>query len=108
MRGDLGAAERRLARRAAMRIADLGRDVGALNEGSALRAQPFAEHDLARSAAIGVCGIEPPETDAPGVIAGARECSTQRELVAIVTIAIIVMMPPPVSATGIGVAVAPI
>src|SRR4051794_17409945 len=66
--GDLLPAERRFAARAAVRIADLGRDLRAVDEGSALRPKPFAKHDLARSAAVGVCSVEPAEADAAGMI----------------------------------------
>jgi hypothetical protein len=66
--GDLGPAERRLAGRAAMRIADLGRDLNVPKEGRALGAKPFAEHFLACSAAIGVGGVEAPKPQTPRMI----------------------------------------
>src|SRR6185503_4399592 len=68
MVGDLGAAERSLAGWAAVRIADLGRDLGALDEAGVLLAKPFAEDDLARSAAIGVGGVEAGEPDVAGMV----------------------------------------
>jgi hypothetical protein len=66
--GDLGPAERRFARRAAMRIADLGCDLRAADEAIALSAEPFAEDDLARSAAVGVRGVEAAKADAAGMV----------------------------------------
>src|SRR5205823_3313007 len=59
---------RRFPGRAAVRIADLGRDLGAVEEAGALRPQPLAEDDFARSAAVGVCGIEPAKPQRAGVI----------------------------------------
>ena len=66
--GDLSSTERCVARRAAMRIADLGRDLRIPNERGVLFAKPFAEHDLAHSAAIGVRGVEPPKPDSACMI----------------------------------------
>ena len=51
-----------------MRIADLGRNLRVLDERSALRPKPLAEHDLARSAAVGVRGVEAPKPHPPGMI----------------------------------------
>src|SRR5207302_5297405 len=66
--GDLASAERSFPARAAVRIADLGRNLRVVHEGSALRPEPLAEHDLARSAAVGVCSVEPAQADAAGMI----------------------------------------
>src|SRR5206468_11244935 len=60
---DLLGAERRFAGRAAVRIADLGRDLNAVTERRPLRAKPLAKNRLACPAAVGVCGVEPPQTD---------------------------------------------
>src|SRR5206468_6649670 len=65
---DLRGAERRVAMRAAMRIANLGCDLRVVPERSSLRGKPFAEDDLARPAAIGVGGVEPPQADQPRMI----------------------------------------
>src|SRR5690348_12638620 len=68
MMRDLPGAKRRLARRAAVGIADLGRDLRQLAELRPLSAQPFAEHGLARAAAVGIGGIEPPKPHAPRMV----------------------------------------
>src|SRR3954468_11821279 len=68
MMRDLGRAERRVPGRATMRIADLGRNLRLPAEDGALNAKPLAEEGLARPAAIGVGGVEPPQPDAPGMI----------------------------------------
>src|SRR5205085_11878930 len=60
---NLACAERRFPGRAAVRVADLGRDLRVLDECGALRAEPFAEDDLACSAAVGVRRVEPAKTD---------------------------------------------
>src|SRR3982751_132477 len=51
-----------------MRIADLGRDLRVLEEARALQSEPFAKDDLACSAAVGVCGIEPSKAQPAGMI----------------------------------------
>ena len=51
-----------------MRVADLRRDLRGFDEGRALRAKPFAKDDFARSAAIGVGGVEASKADATGVV----------------------------------------
>src|SRR4051812_40274723 len=68
MPGDLRPAERRLARRAAVGIADLGRNPCLADERSALERKPLAEDGFARSAAVGVCGVEPVEPQPTGAI----------------------------------------
>src|SRR6185503_8043028 len=65
---DLIAAERRLAGRAAVGVSHLGRYLRSVAEGSALRAQPFAEDRLARSAAVRVGGVEPAKPDVARMI----------------------------------------
>src|SRR6185437_2222396 len=65
---NLSLAQRRVAGRAAVRIADLGRDLCVLHEGCTLIVQPFAKHDLARSPAVGVGGIEAAKPDPPRMI----------------------------------------
>jgi hypothetical protein len=65
---DLASAQRGFAGRAAVRIADLGRDLHITHERGFLRAQPLAEHGLARAAAVSVCSVEAAEPDAPRVI----------------------------------------
>src|SRR6185437_10043971 len=65
---DLGGAERCLVRRASVGVPDLGRDLDALAEGRALRPKPLAEDGFARSAAVGVRGVEPSQAHAPRVI----------------------------------------
>ena len=51
-----------------MRIANLGRNLRAVDEGSALRTKPFAKDDLARSATVGVRSVEPANADATRMI----------------------------------------
>src|SRR6185369_2667683 len=68
MEGDLPGAERRVAGRAAGRIADLARNLRAVDECSALGAEPFAEERLAGAAAIGVRGVEAAQPDVAGMV----------------------------------------
>src|SRR4051794_10811616 len=51
-----------------MRIADLGRNLHPLDKGRALGPKPLAEDDLARSATVSVCGVEPADAEAARMI----------------------------------------
>src|SRR5205823_8357809 len=56
------------ARRAAVGIADLGRNLSRLDEERALRPEPLAKNELACAAAVGVCGVEPAKADPPRMV----------------------------------------
>ena len=51
-----------------MRVADLRRDLRALNEMGALNPKPIAKDGLAGPAAVGVRGVEAANADATGVV----------------------------------------
>jgi hypothetical protein len=49
-------------------IPHLGRDLCALAEPGVQRAEPLAENDLARSATVGICSVEPPKPDTLSIV----------------------------------------